>query len=376
MKNHPLKLLLAKLLLAIVAVILCGTGAIFAQAPTCNQALTPGCLYFPTTHFTFQTTTCQTTYTDNAGLARTIEFAIRKPIGASTPMPVVIWSHGGAEGKTNPLNSMADWSDTTAEAGYLTISIAHTPRSNQERMQLCQSIGISDPGTCELFKHLNWDRPFDIRAVIDELERRNQQGEFHGQISVNHIAVGGHSAGAGGTLSVAGALRNFTGTPVSLSDPRPVAFLAFSPQQPGTEGFFDTDFQRPLHSWRPIDERPVLIGTGDGDNSCNPTEVPGNCQGETPFGRRSNFDRMSPGNKYRIYVHDADAFHTLFELNTGKCATLGVNQAKCDEIARWLQSVGLAFLDSHVRQDAFAHQWLQSSSIEIASRGIAEWSRK
>ena len=370
MKNH-----LSKFLVAIVIVVPCVADSTFAQAPTCSQALTPGCLYFPANKFTFQTTTSQTTYTDNAGLPRTIEFAIRKPVGATAPMPVVIWSHGGASGKTNPLNSMAEWSETTAEAGYLTISIAHTPRSNQERKQLCQSLGITDTNTCEVFKYLHWDRPFDIRAVIDVLERMNLQGKFRGQIAVNHIAVGGHSAGAGGALTVGGALRNFTGMPVSLADPRPVAFLAFSPQQPGTEGFFDTDFQQPSHSWQPM-VRPVLIGTGDGDNGCKPIEEPGSCQGETPYGRRSNFDRMPPGNKYRIYLHDADTFHTLFELSTSNCATLNVNQPKCDEIARWLRSVGLAFLDGHVRRNAFARLWLQSNNIEIASKQVAEWSRK
>jgi hypothetical protein len=39
MKNH-----LSKLFVAIAAITLCGTDAAFAQAPTCNQALTPGCL--------------------------------------------------------------------------------------------------------------------------------------------------------------------------------------------------------------------------------------------------------------------------------------------------------------------------------------------
>jgi hypothetical protein len=370
MKNH-----LSKSLAAVVAVILFGTGAGFAQAPTCNQALTPGCLYFPATQYSFQTTTSQATYTDNAGLQRAIQVAIRIPTGAPIPMPVVIWSHGGATGKTDPLNSMVEWSDTTAAAGYLTISIAHTPRTDQERLQLCQSIGINDPGSCELFKHLNWDRPFDISAVIDVLERLNQQGQFSGMIDVNHIAVGGHSAGAGGALSVAGAARNFSGTPVSFADPRPVAFLAFSPQAPGSEGFFDTDFKQPTHSFQPL-ARPVLIGTGDGDNGCKTIEEPGNCLGDTPTGRRSIFDRMPPGNKYRIYVHDADTFHTLFELNTGKCSTLGVNQTKCDDIARLLRSVGLAFLDGHVRQNAFANLWLRSNNVEIASQGIAEWSRK
>jgi hypothetical protein len=290
-------------------------------------------------------------------------------------MPVVIWSHGGAHGKTDSLNSLAAWSDTTAAAGYLTVSIAHHPRSEQERNQLCVSIGIPDPATCDLFKHLNWDRPFDITAVIDDLEVLNQQGGLRGQIAVDRIAVGGHSAGAGGTLSVAGALRSFTGAPVLLADPRPVAFLAFSPQQPGTEGFFDTDFQRPLHSWQPL-TRPALVGTGDGDNGCHPTEVPGACPGETPYGRRLNFDRMPAGGKYRIYLHDADTFHTLFAVSTTDCISRGVNQSKCDEMARWLQSVALAFLDGHVRQDAFALQWLHTDNVETASRRIAEWDFK
>ncbi len=102
MKNHP-----SKFLVAILAIVLCMAGPTFAQeAPTCNQVLTSGCLYFPANKFAFQTTTSQTTYTDNAGSSRTIEFAIRKPMGAPAPMPVVIWSLGGASGKSYALISM------------------------------------------------------------------------------------------------------------------------------------------------------------------------------------------------------------------------------------------------------------------------------
>ena len=82
------------------------------------------------------------------------------------------------------------------------------------------------------------------------------------------------------------------------------------------------------------------------------------------------------GNKYHLYIHDADAFHTLFELNAAKCPQLKVDQAKCDETVRWLSSAGLAFLDGHVRQSPAALQWLQSNRIEVASRGVAEWQRK
>jgi hypothetical protein len=75
-------------------------------------------------------------------------------------------------------------------------------------------------------------------------------------------------------------------------------------------------------------------------------------------------------------VHDADAFHTLFQLNAAKCGPLNVDQAKCDEIVRWLSSAALAFLDAHVRQSPAALQWLQSDRIENASLGVVEWRRK
>ena len=361
-----------------------------AQAPVCDPALLePGCLYFPSERYDVisPTITATITYSDIAGLTRSVPIAIRIPISAPIPMPVVIWSHGGAEGHTRPDKSSVEWSETTAEAGYLTISIAHLPRMDTltdtltntlsiTRTALCNAIAdyvtitatitatstmtgagwnLEDSNTCEHFKYLNWDRPHDIRAVLDELERRNAQGDLRGLIDLDHIAVGGHSSGSSGALTVGGALRNYTGTPVDLSDPgsRPVAYLAFSPQQSGSEGFFDTRHDQPIHSWQPI-TRPVLFGTGDGDSTCNALDEPGSCFGETPYGRRIAFERMAPGDKYLIYFHDSDTFHELFDLNTDnqKCRTDAAQQHKCDEIARTLRSVALAFLDSYLREDA------------------------
>lgn len=237
---------------------------------------------------------------------------------------------------------------------------------------------LNDQATCDHFKYLNWDRPHDIRAVLDELERRNRRGALQGMINLAAIAVGGHSSGSSGALTVGGALRNFTGTPVDLSDPahRPAAYLAFSPQPPGTEGFFDTAYQQPLHSWQPI-TRPVLIGTGDGDSTCDGLEEPGSCFGDIPYSRRIAFERLSPGDKYRIYLHDVATFHTLFALSTdnGKCNT-GAAQQKCEAMAHTLRSVALAFLDRYLRQDPFAQQWLGGNDVEIATGGVAEWSHK
>ena len=253
------------------------------------------------------------------------------------------------------------------------MTIAHQPRDLASRYALCAAPPLTmDNATCDLFKHLHWDRPHDISAVINELEHLNAAGEFRGQIDLLRIAVGGHSAGSSGALSVAGALRDFSGTVLDMHDGRPVAFLALSPQGPGGEGFFDTDFKKPAHSWMSVD-RPVLLGTGDGDNVCHRSAEPGSCVGDSPYLRRLVFERMPGGNKYQIYVHDADTFHMLFELNTAECAAKNVDQGKCDEIARWLRSTALAFLDAQLRQNLLAIQWLRSNNIETASGGVAEW---
>lgn len=387
--TYTLKKLLMPALLFVTLMVL-GERALSAStpAPTCDPAqVQRGCLYFPSDHYTVAPVITDTLiYTDTTGLTRSVPIAIRIPLTVPTPLSVVIWSHGGATGHTNPISSMLEWSETTAEAGYLTISIAHLPRK-QSRQPLCEAIAdtvggerwdLKDPETCKNFKYLNWDRPHDIRAVLDALEDMNTQGDLQGRIDLAHIAVGGHSSGSSGALTVGGALRNFTGTPVDLSDPahRPVAYLAFSPQPPGTEGFFDTDYQQPIHSWLPI-TRPVLIGTGDGDNTCDPGQEPGSCYGDMPYGRRIAFERLSPRDKYRIYFHDSDAFHELFDLNTdnAKCGS-DVTQQKCDEIARTLRAVALAFLDGYLRHNTFALDWLARNDVEIATSGVAEWSRK
>jgi poly(3-hydroxybutyrate) depolymerase len=346
-----------------------------AQTQGCNQAPGAGCLYLPAASYGFTPSEHSVFYVDNAGQQREVKLLIRQPLGAPLPMPVVIWSHGGTDGKRDAATSMVEWSELSARAGYVSISIAHAPRDEASRELLCRSIAI-DTASCRLFSHLNWDRPHDIRAVLDEVDRLAATPQLRGQIDTGKVAVGGHSAGSGGAQTVAGAKRNFFGTAGVLSDPRPIAFLAFSPQQPGSSGFFDTHFQHAVHSWIDM-QRPVLTATGDGDDSCDPTPMPGICVGDTPFGRRIGFQRMpANGNKYQLYIHDADAFHVLFELNAAKCPQMNVDAAKCDEIVRWLSSAGLAFLDGHVRQLPAALQWLRSDRIEVASGGVAEWQRK
>jgi acetyl esterase/lipase len=352
-----------------VALSVLGASATLLQAaPSC--APYPNCLYATPFTVTFTVSTSSVTYQDASSSPRTISFAIRTPNGLAGALPVVIWSHGGSQGHPNPLTALSEWGELTARAGYISIGIAHASRSNFSRQQLCTALGVSD---CTTFNYLNWDRPHDISRVIDRLAAINAAaGPLQGRINMNRIAVGGHSAGSGGTLSVAGARRFFTNAPVALADPRPLAFLAFSPQGPASDGFFETGFQFPHTSWDDI-SRPVLVATGDGDNTCNPAF---GCSGTSPSMRRIAYDLMPPGNKYLMHIHDIETFHGLFGFNIAECISRGVAAGKCNAFRQWLTSSTLAFLDAHVRGSIAARNWLLGGFIQQASAGVVEWKSK
>lgn len=370
--SHQKRILIFAGLLAVIEAGLL-QSTLFAQIPAC--APYPGCLYAPGPPVPFSTTTNSITYNDTAGLPRTINVAIRIPSVPAGPLPVVVWSHGGASGQSNPLTAMSEWSEVTARAGYLTISIAHTSRTQPERQALCTALGVAVPTDCEFFKYLNWDRPYDIRNTLDEIVRQNAGGPLQGRIDLARIAVGGHSAGSGGALSIAGAARLFTPVPPPsiLADPRPAAFLAFSPQGPGSEGFFETDFRQPSTSWDGIN-RPVLIASGDGDNTCG---MVSEClDGDTPFRRQIAFERMMPGNKFQVYLKDTDTYHGFFGSLSNNCVAKGVAAAKCAAFESWLSATAVAFLDAKLRGIPAAQFWLANGLIEVASGGIAQWKAK
>jgi hypothetical protein len=313
------------------------------------------CLYTPPT-LPIELVELAATDPDRIGGPRTLNVAIRFSRMAAQPMPVVVWSHGGASGQTNAAGALDRWAIAAAEAGYLSVAIAHTPRDQASRDALCASLGFDAAG-CETFKYLGYDRPLDISLVIDRLAALSTQPQFAVRFDITRLAVGGHSAGAGGTLMVAGASREINGTPMVSSDPRPIAFLAFSPQAPGSDGMTEAGYA--------LITRPTLIGTGRGDH-----DPP-----DTADGRASVFDLMQPGNKARVFVEDPAAIHTVFALETDNC-TRNATLAHCEEMRDWVKSAGLAFLDAHVRARPAAIMWVASNRLAIASGGVAEWSTR
>lgn len=356
-----------------------GTTA-FAQ-PALPPACAPypnGCLYNPGAAQTVAGTTANISYRDAGGQTRSFEVYVRVPVTAQGALPVVIWSQDG-EGTTDSRSVMPVWSEATARAGYMTVSVAHTPRTEDEKNRFCTAMAVPAE-YCPYLNLVMWDGPNDLKRVLDWLEEMNTSGpeEVRGRIDLRRIAMAGHGEGANAGISLAGARRlltaNDAGTANDFTDPRPVAFAGLSPQGPQQAGFFDSEVGRPTTSWTAI-ERPVLGITSAGDNTCG---APGLCAlGDSPSRRRIPYDVMPRGGKYELFLKTVEVSHSLIgSLDTAECAAQGIAPANCANFANWLRATVLAFLDANVRGVVAARTWLQGNLIEPASGSIAEWRRK
>ncbi len=354
-------------------------------------------------------------YVDIAGLKRTLHIEIRRPKAALKLSPLIVWSHGGADGKTDPSKSGVAWGKSFNSAGFIAIAIAHPPRGAESARALCvalklgdcdlvscdskktkvctrgaapnEEIGVCEPDPtlgasyCRSFKTLNWDRPPDLRKVLDWVEAEASGGILDGVVDTSRIAYAGHSAGAGSTMMVAGAARRFRATAEDhvAIDTRPVAFMSCSPQGPDDSGFTTASFTRKRCEELATPEdragcltRPHLVLTSRGDG--------GDTAGEN---RRLSFDLAPAGDRYLGYITELASQHTTFDLATEGCEGYAKDNklgpefpARCHTYRVWIRSAALAFFDATLRDDAKAKAYLASGNMSVLSGGALEWTLK
>lgn len=338
----------------------------------CSPGDVAACLYAPSKTWEFSTTVVENkiVYEDETGVNRTVNIALYVPKGAPTPMPVVLLSHGGADGKIDPLKSMEHWAPVFAKAGYLTVAIAHAGRSDASYDALCAALGTQADIQCGIKIH--WDRPHDVKHVLDFLEQKASEADFKGLYDLDKVAHVGHSAGAGAALMSVGVTRNFVCAQpvngaselqdckvedlVSLADDRIDVAVGLSPQGPGGEGFMDESYGAVT--------APILMATGlvDGD-------------GGEPANRLLLWPALPAGQKYKLFLNSEGAVHTLFEGSTDACVK-HATEAECETMRSWVFSTGLAFVKSHLEGDPAATAWLASDDIVTAGSGVATFERK
>jgi hypothetical protein len=363
----------------------------------CSESRPEACAYVPPARYEPGAEAERSVrYTDVTGATREIVFEIRAPRDAPPNAPVVLWSHGGSQGLARPGRVGVEWGRAFNRAGYVSVHIAHAPRDTASRIAQCEAIGLSGcdapcttdadcttyseaicaDGVCAYFQTPNWDRPHDVRAVIDWLEREAAAGgPLEGRIDLTRIAYAGHSGGAGGTMMIAGASRTYPGRgEIAIFDPRPIAFISCSPQPPGEDGFTETSFDASICTAGASDPslcltRPHLVMTGVGDDT--------GVTGET---RRAAYDLVPAGDKRLFFVLEEGARHGTFELDRDPCtryaAMEGLDAARCEDYERWLANTAVAFLDAYVRGLPEAQAYLASDAPALYAAGAAEWTSR
>ncbi len=283
---------------------------------------------------------------------RNIPILIRYPRNAPSPLPVILWSHGGGP---NPSGHMSydEWGNALAGAGYAVIHLAHDddkfdahcaplgiPASECEPLDFGKE--VAQGGTLPV---LWYNRPRDASAILDDLPSVETAAGL--KFDTARIGVAGHSGGAHTVMSLAGALVDVSPSVHNMksADTRFKAFLVCSPQGIGRLGMTAT-------SWSNIIV-PVMVETGTADNSAN----------EDAAGRLDPFNRMPPPDKYLNYLDSPNATHGTFGLNpvTG--------DVKLEE---YVSAAGIAFFDAYLRNLPEARTWLTANKISTWSGGVAK----
>jgi dienelactone hydrolase len=262
---------------------------------------------------------------------KVLPFRATYPRDSSGRLPVIVWSHGlfGSQDYYRPLV------DHWAEHGYLVLQPSHSDSRSR-------GSGLTNP-TSEWYT-----RPQDISFLLDSLAAHPLLGE---KADMTRVGMGGHSYGAHTTMLVNGADARIMGP---FRDPRPVAFVAISPQG---EGRLLT-----ASSWAGL-KRPTLFISGDKDE--------GVMSPKPASWRMDPYKGSTPGEKYLLWMKDAHH-------NFGGIA--GVEHARSgppdgDQVAL-VRSATLAFWDKYLKKDPDATRLVNSGAYNKAARGLAKWSER
>jgi predicted dienelactone hydrolase len=267
------------------------------------------------------------------------------PSNSMSPLPVIIYSHGGGSRET-PGESGAEWGKALSSAGYAVIAMHHMKRSAEDvQLNICGELDVL-PTDCDLSIYQPYyestDRPQDAKAVMDNLDNIGKKVGY--VFDKDKIIIMGFSGGTNTTHYLSGGVRNaifgYSNDVIyfSLDDPRPKAFIGMSPGAGTQGGWMEQSLNRI--------EKPFLCATGFGDLSADL--------------RAAFFDQLSGNDQYRIYVNNPSADHATFNLGFN-----GNNEDRMNQeiFHQWLKSISIAFLDAHIYDKEEAKSWLKSQNV-------------
>ena len=210
---------------------------------------------------------------------RQLPWLLRLPDDGGGPWPLVIYSHGLGGSREGG----AKWGQAWADGG---IAVLHLQHAGSDLPVLRSGLAaLRAAASAEQLIA----RVLDVQFAIGEVTRRGGDGEGPwAQLRRDAIGVAGHSFGAVTTQAVAG--ERFPNGQV-LDEPRPRAFIAFSPSSPPHGGSVKAAFGGVV--------RPFLGVTGSEDGDPLGTS-------RTGEPRAAVYDGLPPGRRALLWLDGAD----------------------------------------------------------------------
>ncbi len=276
----------------------------------------------------------------DAERSRKIPVKIYLPTSGTAPYPVVIFSHGLGGSREAAQYLGEYWS----AHGYVGLFVQHAGSDTGVwqssaaggRQAILQQLKTAANGKNLL------DRTNDIKFVLDQLEKRNQNDSvLKNQLDLRRIALAGHSFGAGTTLAVAGQSFGGLGKGFDMSDPRVKAALYLCPPIMGGKSGAGQNYSNI--------QIPGMLLTG--------TEDASPISDTKPADRRIPFDGIKSPHQYLVNFVGAD--HSVFGGRAFRSSKEGD-----DKFHEQIDVVTTKFLDATLKGDRSASQWLDKGGIE------------
>lgn len=270
---------------------------------------------------------------------RELPLRLRLP-GVPGERPAILFSHGLG----GSLEGGRYWGEHWATYGFVVIHLQH-PGSDEAMWEQAQRPGAALRGAADAAQLAA--RVADVKFVLDELERRKAAGDPVAQrIDLQRIGLSGHSFGAVTTQAIAG--QDFGGA-YPAADPRPRAFIAFSPSARS----------RSAAAQFAAIERPFFSITGTADGRVGPG------LGVPAARRLIPYEGMPSGDKFLLNLDGAD--HMIF--NGGPRRRTAGDPERDALHVRLIRATTTAFWLAYLADDGDARRALAAAAAHVRQAG-------
>lgn len=251
-------------------------------------------------------------------------------------VPVLLFSHGLGGSRNNNAYLANHWTGR----GYVCVFVQH-PGSDEsvwKNVPANQRMGAMQKAASAKNHQL---RTEDIPAVINQLERWNQESEtiLHERMNLDRIGMSGHSFGAVTTQAVSG---QWAGTSRDVTDRRIKAACAFSPSTPR--------FSQAEKVFKDVGI-PWILMTGTKDISP--------IGGQDVESRLAVFPALPSGDKYELVLYNAE--HMAF----GDSPQRGHQKARNPNHHKAIIALSTAFWDTYLLDRKEAGLWLNENARSV-----------